>query len=180
LRKGFRFAGAVREAPALVTVGLTEPHQGSKPHLPLPDKPSNAVLPFTNMSADPEQEYFANGVVEEITTGLSRFRWLFVIAQNSGFTSGAHLWADRFGGAIEEVFSAAGPGDRKCGGRDRAESLRRRRLKCRIDPERPLLQSANLARGPFTINGPNHRTFGVGPPKNRQFSRMLLVNDTIT
>jgi adenylate cyclase len=54
--------------------------------LPLPDKPSIAVLPFENMSGDPEQEYFADGMVEEITTALSRFKWLFVIARNSSFT----------------------------------------------------------------------------------------------
>jgi adenylate cyclase len=54
--------------------------------LPLPDKPSIAVLPFENMSGDPEQEYFADGMVEEITTALSRFKSLFVIARNSSFT----------------------------------------------------------------------------------------------
>jgi adenylate cyclase len=53
---------------------------------PLPDKPSIAVLPFANMSGDPEQEYFADGMVEEIITALSRIRWLFVIARNSTFT----------------------------------------------------------------------------------------------
>jgi TolB-like protein len=116
------------------------------PALPLPDKPSIAVLPFANMSGDPEQEYFADGMVEEIITALSRIRWLFVIARNSSFTykgravdvkqvgrelgvryvlegsvrkggnrvritaqlidatSGAHLWADRFDGLLEEVF----------------------------------------------------------------------------
>jgi TolB-like protein/class 3 adenylate cyclase len=114
--------------------------------LPLPDKPSIAVLPFQNMSGDPEQEYFVDGMVEEIITALSRIRWLFVIARNSSFSykgqspdvkqvgrelgvryvlegsvrkggnrvritaqlidaeSGAHLWADRFDGLIEEVF----------------------------------------------------------------------------
>jgi len=114
--------------------------------LPLPDKPSVAVLPFQNMSGDPEQEYFADGVVEEIITALSRIRWLFVIARNSSFTykgqavdvkqvgrelgvryvlegsvrkavgrvritaqlidaqNGAHLWADRFDGSLEDVF----------------------------------------------------------------------------
>src|SRR6516164_4752913 len=56
------------------------------PALPLPDKPSIAVLPFTNMSGDPEQEYFVDGMVEEITTALSRIRWLFVIARNSSVT----------------------------------------------------------------------------------------------
>jgi TolB-like protein len=114
--------------------------------LALPDKPSIAVLPFQNLSGDPEQEYFADGVVEEIITALSRFRQLFVIARNSSFTykgravdvkqigrelgvryvlegsvrnagnrvriigqlvdtaTGAHLWADRFDGAAEDIF----------------------------------------------------------------------------
>jgi TolB-like protein/class 3 adenylate cyclase/tetratricopeptide (TPR) repeat protein len=58
----------------------------AEPTLPLPDKPSIAVLPFANMSGDPEQEYFADGMVEEIITALSRIRWLFVIARNSTFT----------------------------------------------------------------------------------------------
>jgi TolB-like protein/class 3 adenylate cyclase len=57
-----------------------------KATLPLPDKPSIAVLPFANMSGDPEQDYFADGMVEEIITALSRIRWLFVIARNSSFT----------------------------------------------------------------------------------------------
>src|SRR5262249_25848420 len=52
----------------------------------LPDKPSMAVLPFTNMSGDPEQDYFADGMAEDIITALSRIRWLFVIARNSSFT----------------------------------------------------------------------------------------------
>jgi TolB-like protein len=60
--------------------------------LALPDKPSIAVLPFQNLSADPEQEYFADGVVEDITMALSLFRWLFVIARNSSFTyKGRHV-----------------------------------------------------------------------------------------
>jgi TolB-like protein/Flp pilus assembly protein TadD len=62
-------------------VGAAEP-----PALSLPDKPSIAVLPFANMSGDPEQEYFADGMVEEIITALSRIRWFFVIARNSSFT----------------------------------------------------------------------------------------------
>jgi adenylate cyclase len=61
---------------------LPQPRSG----LALPDKPSIAVLPFANMSGDPEQEYFADGMVEEIITALSRIRWLFVIARNSSFT----------------------------------------------------------------------------------------------
>ena len=56
-----------------------------KPSLSLPDKPSIAVLPFQNMSGDPEQDYFADGMVEDIVTGLSRIKWLFVIARNSSF-----------------------------------------------------------------------------------------------
>jgi TolB-like protein len=112
----------------------------------MPEKPSLAVLPFQNMSGDPEQEYFADGMVEEVITALSRIPWLFVIARNSTFTykgqaidvkrvgrelgvryvlegsvrrgggriritaqlieaeTGAHLWADRFDGSLEDVF----------------------------------------------------------------------------
>jgi TolB-like protein/class 3 adenylate cyclase len=69
------------EGGALARVEAAEP-----PALPLPDKPSIAVLPFENLSGDPEQEYFADGMVEEIITALSRIRWLFVIARNSSFT----------------------------------------------------------------------------------------------
>jgi TolB-like protein len=114
--------------------------------LALPDKPSIAVLPFQNMSGDPEQDYFADGMVEDIITDLSRMRWLFVIARNSSFTykgravdvkqvgrelgvryvlegsvrkaanrvritgqlidaaNGAHIWADRFDGALNDIF----------------------------------------------------------------------------
>ena len=130
-------------------VQLTNPKTlpNSQPQaLSLPDKPSIAVLPFQNLSGDPEQEYFADGMVEEITTALSRFRSLFVIARNSSFTyrgkavdikqvghelgvryvlegsvrkasdkvritgqlidaaNGAHLWADRFDGTLEDIF----------------------------------------------------------------------------
>jgi adenylate cyclase len=60
------------------------------PALPLPDKPSIAVLPFQNISGDPEQEYFADGMVEEIITALSKIRWFFVIARNSTFTYKGH------------------------------------------------------------------------------------------
>ena len=116
------------------------------PPLALPNKPSIAVLPFQNMSGDPEQEYFADGMVEEITTALSRNRSLFVIARNSSFTykgkavdikqvgrelgvryvlegsvrkasgrvritgqlieaaTGAHLWADKFDGTLDDIF----------------------------------------------------------------------------
>jgi adenylate cyclase len=68
-------------ASAPLFVGANE-----RPSLPLPDKPSIAVLPFTSLSGDPEQEFFADGIVEDIITALSRFRWLFVIARNSSFT----------------------------------------------------------------------------------------------
>ena len=65
---------------------IEQPLPTSPAPLPLPDKPSVAVLPFQNMSGDPEQDYFADGMVEEIITALSRIRWLFVIARNSSFT----------------------------------------------------------------------------------------------
>ena len=82
-RKGFRFVGTVREAkrPAGEAVGDT-PAEQPKPALLLPDRPSIAVLPFENMSGDPEQEYFADGMVEDIITGLSRSKSLFVIARH--------------------------------------------------------------------------------------------------
>jgi TolB-like protein len=82
-RKGFRFVGQVREARE-----VAGPNPGDAPESApaVPDKPSIAVLPFANMSGDPEQEYFADGMVEEITTAFSRFKWLFVIARNSSFT----------------------------------------------------------------------------------------------
>jgi TolB-like protein/tetratricopeptide (TPR) repeat protein len=65
---------------------VTEQPTAAPTALPLPDKPSIAVLPFANLSGDPEQEYFVDGMVEEIITALSRIRWLFVIARNSSFT----------------------------------------------------------------------------------------------
>ncbi len=87
-RKGFRFVGEVGEASnaddgnradAIAVAGPGDPSQ------PVADKPSIAVLPFHNLSDDPEQEYFADGVVEDIITALSRIRWLLVIARNSSF-----------------------------------------------------------------------------------------------
>jgi TolB-like protein/class 3 adenylate cyclase/Flp pilus assembly protein TadD len=119
---------------------------GAASPLPLPDKPSLAVLPFQNMTGDAEQEYFVDGMVEEITTAIARLPWLFVIARNSAFTykgravdvkqvaqelgvryvleggvrkagtrvritgqlidttTGAHIWADRFDGALDDIF----------------------------------------------------------------------------
>jgi len=82
-RKGFRFVGGVRGEEPFPDGNSARPSAVS---LTLPDKPSIAVLPFDNLSGDPEQEYFADGVVEDITTALSRMRWLFVIARNSSFT----------------------------------------------------------------------------------------------
>jgi TolB-like protein len=78
-RKGFRFVGTMRDA---APAGATEP---ARPPLPLPDRPSIAVLPFVNMSGDPEQEYFSDGISEDIITALSKLRWFFVIARNSSF-----------------------------------------------------------------------------------------------
>jgi TolB-like protein len=74
-RKGVRFVGDVR------------PEQGLEPApaLPLPDRPAIAVLPFTNMSGEPEQEYFSDGISEDIITALSKLRWFFVISRNSSF-----------------------------------------------------------------------------------------------
>jgi len=92
-RKGFRFIGPVRQEPFTTGVGsaksaplLGRVEAQDAPTLSLPDKPSIAVLPFENLSGDPEQEYFADGIVEDIITALSRLRSLFVIARNSSFT----------------------------------------------------------------------------------------------
>jgi len=92
-RKGYRFVGEVRvsEAGAEQSAEPPEPAAGSPapqeaPALALPDKPSITVLPFHNLSGDQEQDYFADGVVEDIIGALSRIRWLFVIARNSSFT----------------------------------------------------------------------------------------------
>jgi TolB-like protein len=136
---------AVRSVGSKGAVSATLPGRAA-PALPLPDKPSIAVLPFQNMSGDAEQEYFADGMVEDILTELSRFKGLFVIARNSSFTykgkavdikhvgrelgvryvlegsvrksgqriritgqlieaiTGAHLWADKFEGKLENAF----------------------------------------------------------------------------
>ena len=85
-RKGFRFVGVVSIAAENATREVPARTATTRIPLPLPDKPSIAVLPFDNISGDPEQEYFADGLVEEIITALSRFRQLFVIARNSTFT----------------------------------------------------------------------------------------------
>jgi TolB-like protein len=83
-RRGYRYVGpvVVMEGPSESAEANAQPVAA----LALPDKPSLAVLPFTNMSGDPEQEYFADGMVEDIITGLSRIKSLFVVARNSSFT----------------------------------------------------------------------------------------------
>ena len=146
-RKGVRFVGAVREESAPPSESVLEAVlETMKPRMAEPEGPSIAVLPFTNMSGDTEQEYFSDGMVEEIITALSQMRWLFVIARNSSFaykgkspdirqvgrelgvryvlegsvrkaasrlritgqlidaSTGAHLWAGRFEGGLEDVF----------------------------------------------------------------------------
>jgi TolB-like protein len=83
-RKGLRFVGDVREDDVVAEVGAyTRPLPS--PSLLLPDRPSIAVLPFTNLSGDPDQDYFADGLTEDLITGLAHIRWLFVIARNSTF-----------------------------------------------------------------------------------------------
>lgn len=82
-RKGFRFVGSLRDEPA--TPPAAAPAEPTRPTIPLPDRPSIAVLPFVNMSGDPEQEYFSDGISEDIITALSKLRWFFVIARNSSF-----------------------------------------------------------------------------------------------
>jgi TolB-like protein len=82
--RGYRFTAAVARVAAETRSNAAALQQSDPPSLP--DKPSLAVMPFQNISGDPEQEYFADGMVEEIITALSRIRWLFVIARNSSFT----------------------------------------------------------------------------------------------
>ena len=90
-RKGLRFVGEVRTQPTTTEpadasdLPLDQVHERSGPALPLPDRPAIAVLPFINMSGDTEQEYFSDGISEDIITALSKLRWFFVIARNSSF-----------------------------------------------------------------------------------------------
>ena len=87
-RKGFRFVGDVCEPTATVPAHADpaeENREPSGPALPLPDRPVIAVLPFTNMTDDPAQDYFSDGISEDIITALSKLRWFFVIARNSSF-----------------------------------------------------------------------------------------------
>jgi TolB-like protein len=81
-RRGYRYVGPAVAPPLADQLASTS----EAPALPLPDRPSVAVLPFTNLSGDVEQDYFADGMVDDIITGLSRINWLFVIARNSTFT----------------------------------------------------------------------------------------------
>ena len=88
-RRGLRFVGEIeqRELPANIPAAAADiSREKSTPALALPDSPSIAVLPFRNLSGSVEQDYFADGIVEEVITALSRIRWLFVIARNSSFT----------------------------------------------------------------------------------------------
>jgi TolB-like protein len=89
-RRGFRFVGAVSvQSDAAEVTPAARPrddvHEQPRTALPLPDRPAIAVLPFINMSGDPEQEYFSDGISEDIITALSKLRWFFVIARNSSF-----------------------------------------------------------------------------------------------
>jgi TolB-like protein len=89
-RKGMRFVGAVegREPPGEASASSllrTDANAAARPALPLPDRPAIAVLPFTNMSGEPDQEYFSDGISEDLITALSKLRWFFVIARNSSF-----------------------------------------------------------------------------------------------
>jgi TolB-like protein/Flp pilus assembly protein TadD len=89
-RKGLRFVGEVeeRQSSTALNAGMGSrgvQHDATAPAPGLPDKPSIAVLPFANMSGDPAQEYFSDGITEDIISALSRFRWFFVIARNSTF-----------------------------------------------------------------------------------------------
>jgi TolB-like protein len=83
-RKGFRFVGDVHTRPD-EPAPPEQNREPSRPALPLPDRPSIAVLPFTNMTDDPAQDYFSDGISEDIITALSKLRWFFVIARNSSF-----------------------------------------------------------------------------------------------
>jgi TolB-like protein/Tfp pilus assembly protein PilF len=87
-RRGLRFVGEIeeQELPAAIPVTTLDIAGEKLPALALPDSPSIAVLPFRNLSGNIEQDYFADGIVEDIITALSRIRWLFVIAHNSSFT----------------------------------------------------------------------------------------------
>ena len=88
-RKGIRFVGDVRVegggGAARAAGSADDVHERSRQALPLPDRPAIAVLPFTNMTDDPAQEYFSDGISEDIITALSKLRWFFVIARNSSF-----------------------------------------------------------------------------------------------
>jgi TolB-like protein len=86
MRKGIRFVGTAHEEQKSEVATTSGAAERPRSALPLPDRPSIAVLPFSNMSGDREQDYFADGICEDIITGLSKLRWFFVIARNSSFT----------------------------------------------------------------------------------------------
>jgi TolB-like protein/Tfp pilus assembly protein PilF len=86
MRKGIRFVGTAHEEQKSEVATTSGAAEQPRSVLPLPDRPSIAVLPFSNMSGDREQDYFADGICEDIITGLSKLRWFFVIARNSSFT----------------------------------------------------------------------------------------------
>src|SRR5262249_5015917 len=150
-RIGYRFVAVVEHVQAGASAGIVSARNSPSPVQPTNSfpkrfKPSIAVLPFQNMSGDPEQDYFADGMVEDIITGLSRIKWLFVIARNSTFvykgraigvkdvsrelgvryvlegsvrklgprvritaqlidaTNAAHVWAERYDRALDDIF----------------------------------------------------------------------------
>jgi TolB-like protein len=119
-RKGIRFVAAVSEQRGQAGDGTAETGGvQAAPVLALPDRPSIAVLPFTNISGDPEQEYFADGMTEEVITALSRCAWLFVIARNSSFTyKGKAVDARQVGGELGVRYVLEGS-IRRAGGRVR-------------------------------------------------------------
>ncbi|MBR0714220.1 winged helix-turn-helix domain-containing protein [Bradyrhizobium liaoningense] len=93
-RKGFRFVGDIELRPGQMEPAIVLERRNAQAALPLPDRPAIAVLPFTNMSGDREQDYFSDGISEDIITALSKLRWFFVIARNSSFVykgRAAHL-----------------------------------------------------------------------------------------
>jgi TolB-like protein len=85
-RKGLRFVAPVSTQPNGDEATADAARERPPLALPLPDRPAIAVLPFINMSGDPEQEYFSDGISEDIITALSKLRWFFVIARNTSFT----------------------------------------------------------------------------------------------
>ena len=135
-------------------VSVAKPDEASAPALILPDSPSIAALPFQNWSGDPEQEYFADGVVEDIITALSRIRWLFVIARNSSFTyKGRAVDVKQVGRELGVRYVLEGS-VRKAANRVRITGQLDRRDNRRASLGRPLRR---LARRHLRIAGPGRR-----------------------